>query len=574
MSPTPPPPPGFKLIDEPDSAVPPPPPGFKLVSPSDDKESFLEGAWKNLNPMPMLKSVYESATKPPSVSGAVSDALLGPVGSTVVDLARKHIPPIIQAQKDQFSKAGEAWNQGEHVQAAGHALAGALPVVGPAAAAAGETIGGTPPVYDKYGKILEPAKEPNLAGGLGEAAGLIAPYAAKPIVNATSRAIAKSPIPGALESAANTQYSRVLNATTRGNKARSAEVTPGLIDRGVTAMTMKGLQAKSAGQVAQWGEAIGNAWDNLPTGTKVEFQPIFDKIQAATNAEHTVLDSTGKAIPKGPEAARALKNIDSLQTTLLDVAEQNPTSGKLEIPVEKLRDLRQYFDNVSKQAGRFEGKDLADQSMAAAHGMAADAIREELGKTFPDIAALNKEFSFWKDVNRVVSDTILRREGQARPLGQKLMGAAGAAAGFGTAGIKGAALGKAAMQALESATTSPAWQTVSAVLKDRLAMAIAAGDQGPINFYIGKIADAEKVAPVGQTPPVRMGITGKGADERPPQFAKGGVVAPKSKGRYSKRGIYYGPKSEAPPRPQMRPEAGPPQPKNQVGSKPPQRNTR
>ena len=40
--------------------------------------------------------------------------------------------------------------------------------------------------------------------------------------------------------------------------------------------------------------------------------------------------------------------------------------------------------------------------------MAADAIRAELGKEFPNIAALNREFSFWKDVERVVGDTMAR----------------------------------------------------------------------------------------------------------------------------------------------------------------------
>jgi hypothetical protein len=52
--------------------------------------------------------------------------------------------------------------------------------------------------------------------------------------------------------------------------------------------------------------------------------------------------------------------------------------------------------------------------------MAADAIREQLGQQFPDIDALNKDYSFLRNVNRVVSDTITRRTGQAKPLGQKL----------------------------------------------------------------------------------------------------------------------------------------------------------
>jgi hypothetical protein len=54
------------------------------------------------------------------------------------------------------------------------------------------------------------------------------------------------------------------------------------------------------------------------------------------------------------------------------------------------------------------------------HGRAADAIREEFAKADPSLAALNKEFSFWKNAEKVVDETILRREGQARPLGRKI----------------------------------------------------------------------------------------------------------------------------------------------------------
>jgi len=42
---------------------------------------------------------------------------------------------------------------------------------------------------------------------------------------------------------------------------------------------------------------------------------------------------------------------------------------------------------------------------------------------------LNREYSFWNAVDKVVSDTITRRTGQAKPLWQKLAAAAGTAAG-------------------------------------------------------------------------------------------------------------------------------------------------
>lgn len=112
--------------------------------------------------------------------------------------------------------------------------------------------------------------------------------------------------------------------------------------------------------------------------------------------------------------------------------------------------------------------------------MTADAIREELGEQLPDIDALNKEYSFWKNGNQVVLDTVTRRVGQAKPLGQKLASAAGTAAGYATGRVGGAVLGLEAMTALEKLTTSTAWGTVSAVMKSKLADAIASGNTSAI----------------------------------------------------------------------------------------------
>ena len=86
--------------------------------------------------------------------------------------AHQFMEGIIQSSKDQVQKAQDAWAKGEHVEAAGHLL-GALPLIGPAAAAAGEQMGGTDAVYDKYGNVVTPAKAPDIAGGIGSTLGLV-----------------------------------------------------------------------------------------------------------------------------------------------------------------------------------------------------------------------------------------------------------------------------------------------------------------------------------------------------------------------------------------------------------------
>lgn len=94
---------------------------------------------------------------PGTIKTIASLAHAGTPGNALDPEAMKAVGNIINAHADQFSKAKEAWNKGEHTEAAGHFMAGVLPLVGPAAAQAGEKIGNG-----------------DVAGGIGEGVGLLA----------------------------------------------------------------------------------------------------------------------------------------------------------------------------------------------------------------------------------------------------------------------------------------------------------------------------------------------------------------------------------------------------------------
>jgi len=98
------------------------------------------------------------------------------IGKAAVDPreALKMVTGMFHAHADQAQKAKAAWDRGDHVEAFGHALATAIPGVGPAAAAAGEKMGGEPGQTDKYGNITRQGQAPDIAGGLGAGAGLLA----------------------------------------------------------------------------------------------------------------------------------------------------------------------------------------------------------------------------------------------------------------------------------------------------------------------------------------------------------------------------------------------------------------
>lgn len=423
-----------------------------------EDKGWMKMLWDKVNPFAVVTA--------PGAGGGDQPGQ-GPIG--------KVIGGVVKAGADQASKAVAAATSGDYLSAAGHGAAAALPVLGPMAANFGEHAG------TAIGAAMGGNPDPNATKeAVTDALAALVPVGAAKGARALS-----SVAPGleaGMRSNAEEQYARVLNPTTKANKFTTAAVVPELIDRGVTARTMKGLQAQAQSHIGALGAAIGDAWDNLPAGTSTELAPVYDRLQSAIDNTHSVADSSGKMIPKGPEAARAIGNIQQLQQTLMDVAETDPTTGKLTIPVDKVRGLKQYFDDIAAKAGRYQGNDLADASTAEAHGIAADSIREELAKDHPDIDKLNKEYSFWKNVNGVVSDTIQRRQGQAPPLGARLA----QGAGF----IKGGVVGAEAMKALTEAVRSPAWGTVSAVMKDRLADSLARGGSLQANSAIYQIRRA------------------------------------------------------------------------------------
>lgn len=102
---------------------------------ADAAKNLVGGFVEGINPLPALKSIYDN-----------------PVGT---------VKALGNAQLEQFSKGREEGSKGHYSEAIGHSLAGLIPLVGPAAANAGETIGS--------GEV---------ARGLGLTGALLAPTAA------------------------------------------------------------------------------------------------------------------------------------------------------------------------------------------------------------------------------------------------------------------------------------------------------------------------------------------------------------------------------------------------------------
>jgi hypothetical protein len=135
---------------------------------------FAEGAWKNLNPLGLVHAVAH----PIDTLGA-----------------------LIDAQVEQIQQAKSLYGQRRYTEAAGHLGAGLLPLVGPPAAKAGERIGSG-----------------DIAGGLGEATGLLAALEAPKVV---------PKVVGAATRAATAGVTRAVEALPSGSLA--ADIAPDLV---------------------------------------------------------------------------------------------------------------------------------------------------------------------------------------------------------------------------------------------------------------------------------------------------------------------------------------------------------
>lgn len=110
----------------------------------------------------------------------VADVTVTPIWQTLKAFATAGLDPqhsdplgdmvrgIVGAHKDQYYKGKQAFREGRYSEAAGHFTAAGLPMVGPAAAQAGELIG-----------TGDPAQ---VARGAGQAVGLIGPSVARTVV--------------------------------------------------------------------------------------------------------------------------------------------------------------------------------------------------------------------------------------------------------------------------------------------------------------------------------------------------------------------------------------------------------
>lgn len=282
-----------------------------------------------------------------------------------------------------------------------------------------------------------------------------------------------------LTASAEKQYGKVLAPTTKLMKQTAAQVTPGLAERKVTAISLNDLLNKAEKGVQGASTQLEEAWNKLPENHQTAVHPIIKSITDAEN-KLTIEGKSGTVVPEGNKDT--FNKLGQLKQELIDIAGDDSTPTRL------LREYRQDLDAIIKKAGKGFGLSLNDSSVLSARKTVANSIREQLAKSNPEIAKINNEFTFWKRVQDVVGTTIERKTGQVGGLGAKIAGAAGAAAGFASHGLVGAVEGGIIMKNIEKLATSTAWNTTSAAAKSKLADALASGDGKLINIALEELS--------------------------------------------------------------------------------------
>ena len=268
-----------------------------------------------------------------------------------------------------------------------------------------------------------------------------------------------------LKTAAQKQFTQALGPTKERFKQQAAKVVPGLIERKVVAATREGLHAKVGEKLATAGDDLERALAEVPKNTRLGLRNVINSLGKYKN-EFTVVDN-GKRIVIDETA---YSNVQKMQETLKQFGDS--------ISYESLRKTRMILDDIVTKGGRAFGRTLEEGNRVDATREAANAIRGELAKKFPNVAKVNAEYSFWKNVDEILEETIKRTKGHGTPLGENIAEAAGATAGLVTGGIgKGVTLAIAAKW-IKKILTSTGYRTLSAVAKDRIADFIAQGRFG------------------------------------------------------------------------------------------------
>ena len=295
-------------------------------------------------------------------------------------------------------------------------------------------------------------------------------------VEATTAGMGRMALP--LRRLGATQFRRALDPTTLENKAIAEEIAPELMRRGVRGTT-ESIEKRAGTEIRRLRPNLEGAYATLPRGPVAARSPISKTI----NELHQL---KGRYFVDGevvnPQAVNAIEGVQQ-------IIEKHGNS----ISPQSLRRVKQIFDEAVSEAGGYTTNDLTTNYSLKAQKEAANTIRRILHDAHPNVAVLDREMSFWLDVQQVARATNIRRMGQQGGLTRTVaLPLVGAAAGAMIGGGQNEASAATVLSAVAFlAVRHPRWRTASAVIKDRMADALARGDVRAVTGLAARIGIAQ-----------------------------------------------------------------------------------
>lgn len=361
----------------------------------------------------------------------------------------------LESAKGIISDPTMAGKMGALSETLGHGAATILPMVGPAAANAGEQLGSG-----------------DIAGGLGAATGLLIPSAVSGVRGTAPAKWAA----GKLHESAIGQVQKAINPTRVSTKVQTARIAPEMLERRVKAGSLQKLEQLAEGESAKAGVKVDEALQPHMRET-TDTMALVDELEKS-KADYVGTAEDGRRIINDKDRVGA---IQKLQDTLMEYGDK--------ISVESRVKLRRNWDRIVNDAKGFVTEDVNNKGWAAREGRSV--LRENLKADVPDLAAMNADYSFWQTLEDVAHASNERKVGQKGNLVSAVAGGAGAIAAEvampGAGMVKGglqAALGAQLFSSLRKLIDSPGYQMWSAVQKEKLADALIAKDSARVRGLV------------------------------------------------------------------------------------------
>lgn len=346
----------------------------------DSAVNFAKNFGHSVDPRPALKLLYDVHAASPWAGGS------GDGGKALLE----DVKGLAGAHAEQFRKAKKAYDEGRISEAVGHTLAGAIPLVGPAAAAAGEQIGSG-----------------DVSGGLGAGAGLLAGVAG-PAALAKARSVKVPGLgpanPAAAEAIALAERSGVPldAATATGNRAVRA--VQHVVDRslGGSVIAERAAQAQQKG-LATLGEQLAAKGHPAPVTPEIAGQGVRDAVLEQVRTHGADADEAYTALrtieddPAHVSTIYPDERIPAVDAPVRFTA--NPKATLDEVFLEALKDARKqgYKGTAAELKGAFDDQVKAARSrMEATNQPIAEYGDAALLKSIRDLGGLrmfDKDFT-------------------------------------------------------------------------------------------------------------------------------------------------------------------------------------